>query len=164
MQEDRLFPPSREFASRRIGSLEEYRRLYDEARADPDGFWDARARTLPWSVPYSQVLDWQPPLARWFVGGRTNASAACLDHQIAQGRGDKTAVVWVGEPSGERRTLTFSQLRDEVARFASGLESLGVRSGDVVSIYMPMTPELVIAMLACADRSGPLGDLRGFFE
>jgi acetyl-CoA synthetase len=151
MQEDRVFPPAAEFAARaRIGSLEEYRRLYDEARADPDGFWDARARTLPWSAPYSQVLDWQPPMARWFVGGRTNASAACLDHQVASGRGDKTALVWVGEPHGERRRLTFSELREEVARFAAGLESLGIRAGDVVSIYMPMTPELVIAMLACA--------------
>jgi acetyl-CoA synthetase len=151
MQEDRVFPPSPEFAARaRIGSLEEYRRLYEEARADPDGFWDARARTLPWSVPYSQVLDWQPPMARWFVGGRMNASAACLDHQIDLGRGGKTAISWVGEPAGERRCLTFSELRDEVARFAAGLESLGIRAGDVVSIYMPMTPELVIAMLACA--------------
>ncbi len=151
MQEDRVFPPPAEFSAKaRIGSLEDYRRLYEEAKADPDGFWDARAKTLPWMTPYSQVLDWQPPFARWFVGGRTNASAACVDQQVALGRGDKPAIVWVGEPAGERRVLTYRQLQEEVSRFAAGLASLGIRAGDVVSIYMPMTPELVIAMLACA--------------
>ena len=151
MQEDRVFPPSAEFSAKaRIGSLEDYRKLYEEAKNDPDGFWDARAKTLPWMTPYSQVLDWQPPFARWFVGGRTNASAACVDHQVALGRGDRTAIVWVGEPAGERRVITYRELQEEVSRFAAGLSSLGIRAGDVVSIYMPMTPELVVAMLACA--------------
>jgi acetyl-CoA synthetase len=151
MQEARVFPPSAEFAQRaRIGSLEEYRRLYDAAAADPEAFWHERARGLPWMKPYARVLDWQPPAARWFADGQINASAACLDAWIAAGKGDKTAIVWVGEPTGERRTLTYAQLHAEVCRFAAGLESLGVKAGDVVSIYMPMTPELVIAMLACA--------------
>jgi acetyl-CoA synthetase len=151
MHEDRVFPPPAEFSAKaRIGSLEDYRRLYEEAKGDPDGFWDARAKMLPWMTPYSQVLDWQPPFARWFVGGRTNASAACIDQQVALGRGDKPAIVWVGEPTGERRVLTYRELKEEVSRFAAGLASLGIRAGDVVSIYMPMTPELVIAMLACA--------------
>jgi len=151
MHENRLFPPPAEFSKRaRIGSLEEYKRLYEAALANPEAFWHERAQALPWMKPYAKVLDWQPPVAKWFVGGHTNASAACLDHQIAAGRGDKTALVWVGEPVGERRTFTYRELHAEVCRFAAGLESLGIQAGDVVSIYMPMTPELVIAMLACA--------------
>jgi acetyl-CoA synthetase len=151
MQEDRLFPPPAEFSKRaRIGSLADYKKLYDEAAADPEAFWHERAQSLPWMKPYAKVLDWQPPVATWFVGGHTNASAACLDHQIAAGRGDKTALVWVGEPVGERKAYTYRELHAEVCRFAAGLESLGIKAGDVVSIYMPMTPELVIAMLACA--------------
>ncbi len=151
MQEDRVFPPPAEFARRaRIGSLADYQKLYDEAAADPEGFWHSRAQALPWLKPYSQVLHWEPPVAKWFVDGQTNASAACLDHQIAAGRGDKTALVWVGEPTGERQTFTYRELHAAVCRFAAGLEKLGVKQGDVVSIYMPMTPELVIAMLACA--------------
>ena len=151
MQENRLFPPPAEFSKRaRIGSLEEYKRLYEAALADPEAFWHERAQALPWMKRYAKVLDWQPPVAKWFVGGHTNASAACLDHQIAAGRGDKMALVWVGEPAGDRKTYTYRALRAEVCRFAAGLESLGIKAGDVVSIYMPMTPELVIAMLACA--------------
>jgi acetyl-CoA synthetase len=151
MNENRLFPPPAEFSMRaRIGSMADYKRLYDAALADPEAFWHERAQALPWMKPYAKVLDWQPPVAKWFVGGHTNASAACLDHQIAAGRGDKTALVWVGEPVGERRTFTYRELHAAVCRFAAGLESLGIKAGDVVSIYMPMTPELVIAMLACA--------------
>ena len=151
MQETRVFPPPAEFSRRaRIGSLDDYRRLYDAAARDPEGFWDERGRQLPWMKPYTKVLDWQPPAAKWFVDGQTNASSACLDQQIAAGRGDKTAIVWVGEPTGERRTYTSRELHAEVSRFAAGLKKLGVKRGDVVSIYMPMTPELVIAMLGCA--------------
>ena len=151
MQEDRVFPPPAAFSSRaRIGSLEEYRRLYDAARSAPEAFWDERARALPWMRPYDRVLDWRPPHAAWFAGGLTNASAACLDVHLAAGRGEKTALVWVGEPAGERRTLTYRELHAEVCRLAAGLSRLGVQPGDVVSIYMPMTPELVVAMLACA--------------
>jgi acetyl-CoA synthetase len=151
MHEDRVFPPSAEFSRQaRIGSLSEYQRLYDAAREHPEAFWNERAQALPWMRPYERVLDWQPPDARWFVGGHTNASAACLDVHLAAGRGGKTALVWVGEPTGERRELTYAELHAEVCRFAAGLRSLGVEQGDVVSIYMPMTPELVVAMLACA--------------
>ena len=151
MQESRVFSPPAEFSSRaRIGSLEDYRRVYDEAARDPESFWHVRAQTLPWMKPYATVLDWQSPTAKWFVDGQTNASAACLDAHIAAGRGDKTAIVWIGEPTGERRTLTYRELLAEVCRCAAGLQKLGIKPGDVVSIYMPMTPELVIAMLACA--------------
>jgi len=151
MQEDRVFPPPAEFSKRaRIGSLADYKKLYDEAAADLEGFWHSRAQALPWMKPYSKVLHWEPPVAKWFVDGHTNASAACLDQHIAAGKGSKTAMVWVGEPTGERREYTYSQLHAEVCKCAGGLEKLGVKQGDVVSIYMPMTPELVIAMLACA--------------
>jgi acetyl-CoA synthetase len=151
MNEVRVFPPPTEFSARaRIGSLADYQRLYAAAAADPAAFWDERAKSLPWMTPYEQVLDWRPPVANWFPGGKTNASSACLDAQIAAGNGEKTAIVWVGEPTGERRTFTYRELHAEVCRFAAGLESLGIEPGEVVSIYMPMTPELVIAMLACA--------------
>jgi len=151
MQESRVFPPPVEFSSlARIGSLEDYRRVYDEAARDPESFWHVRAQTLPWMKPYATVLDWQSPTAKWFVDGQTNASAACLDAHVAAGRGDKTAIVWIGEPTGERRTFTYRELLAEVCRCAAGLQKLGIKPGDVVSIYMPMTPELVIAMLACA--------------
>ncbi len=151
MTEERMFPPPAEFSARaRIGSLEEYRRLYDAAKKDPEGFWGERAAALPWTTPYTKVLDWHPPAAKWFVGGRLNASAACLDRHIAAGKGEKTALVWVGEPTGERREYTYRQLHAEVCQVAAGLRKLGIKPGEVVSIYMPMTPELVIAMLACA--------------
>ena len=151
MTEVRVFPPPAEFSQRaRIGSLDDYRRIYDAAADDPDAFWHERAMALPWMKAYTQVLDWQPPEAKWFVGGQTNASAACLDAHIKAGKGDKTAIVWVGEPTGERKTYTYRELHAEVCRFAAGLKKLGVQPGQVVSIYMPMTPELVIAMLACA--------------
>ena len=151
MTEERMFPPPAEFSARaRIGSLEEYRRLYDAAKQDPEGFWGERAAALPWTTPFTKVLDWLPPAAKWFVGGRLNASAACLDRHIAAGKGEKTALVWVGEPTGERREYTYRQLHAEVCQVAAGLRKLGIKPGEVVSIYMPMTPELVIAMLACA--------------
>ena len=151
MTEERMFPPPAEFSARaRIGSLEEYRRLYDAAKQDPEGFWGERAAALPWTTPFTKVLDWLPPAAKWFVGGRLNASAACLDRHIAAGKGEKTALVWVGEPTGERREYTYRQLHAEVCQVAAGLRKLGIEPGEVVSIYMPMTPELVIAMLACA--------------
>ena len=151
MTEHRSFPPSKDFSSRsRIGSKEAYQALYDQAANDPNGFWAERAQSLPWMKPYDEVLRWNAPHAEWFVGGQTNASAACIDQHVDAGLGDKTAIVWVGEPTGERRTLSFSELKEEVSKAAAGLSRLGVKQGDVVSIYMPMTPELVIAMLACA--------------
>ena len=151
MQEHRTFPPPEAFSSKaRIGSLEAYHEIYDRAAADPAAFWAERADALPWLKPYDEVLRWNAPHAEWFAGGQTNASAACIDQHVAAGLGDKTALVWVGEPTGERRTLTFRELQAEVSKVAAGLAKLGIKQGDVVSIYMPMTPELVIAMLACA--------------
>jgi acetyl-CoA synthetase len=151
MNEDRLFPPSSDFASRaRIGSLAEYEQLYRQAAADPEKFWADLAREeLHWFEPFTQTLDWQEPLARWFVGGKTNVAYNCLDRHLNTARRHKAALIWEGEP-GDTRTLTYDQLHTEVCKFANVLKGLGVQAGDVVSLYMPMTPELPIAMLACA--------------
>lgn len=151
MTEDRLFPPSEEFASRSaIGSLEAYQALYDEAKANPEAFWDKLAKEeLHWFKPYETVLEWKAPDVKWFVGGQTNVSYNCLDAHLTTARRNKAAIIWEGEP-GDTKTLTYQQLHQEVCKFANALKSLGVMPGDVVSIYMPMTPELVIAMQACA--------------
>lgn len=151
MVEQRVFAPPKEFASQaRISSMEQYQQLYDKAASDPEAFWAAEARDhLHWFEPFSETLQWEAPFAKWFVGGKTNVSFNCLDRQIAAGLGERTAIIWEGEP-GETRKLTYKELHHEVSRFAAGLRRLGVDQGDVVSIYMPMTPELAIAMLACA--------------
>ncbi len=151
MQETRLFPPSSEFASKaQIGSFQAYESLYRESIENNESFWDAQAKEhLHWFEPYHKVLEWNEPFAQWFVGGKTNASYNCLDRHIDGGNGDKIAILWEGEP-GDTRQLTYRELHREVCRFANGLKKLGVKQGDVVSIYMPMVPELAIAMLACA--------------
>ncbi len=151
MIEERVFPPSEAFTSKSvIGSLEAYQKLYDDAKDDPVAFWDKLAQNeLHWFKPYDEVLIWNNPDAQWFVGGRTNVSYNCLDSHLETARRNKAAIIWEGEP-GDTRTLTYQQLHQEVCKFANALKSLGVRPGDVVSIYMPMTPELVIAMQACA--------------
>ncbi len=151
MREERLFPPSPEFSSHAvIGSEEEYQRLYDLAKNDPETFWGDIAREeLHWFEPFEKVLEGEIPDTQWFVGGKTNLSYNCLDANISAGKGDRAAIIWEGEP-GDQLTLTYNELHEEVCRFANVLKSLGVGVGDVVSIYMPMTPELPIAMLACA--------------
>lgn len=151
MQEERLFPPPAAFAAQaHIGSLQEYQTLWDEAAKDIEGFWGKLGKEqLHWFKDFDEVLDWQPPLAKWFVGGETNASYNCLDVHLSTDRKDKVAIIFEGEP-GDSRTLTYAQLHEEVCKFANVLKSQGVEAGDVVSIYLPMTPELAIAMLACA--------------
>ena len=144
--ENRTFPPSEEFRSR---SLLTDRSLQDEAEADWLSFWDHRARDLEWFEPWSEVLEWDLPFAKWFVGGKLNVSHNCLDRHVAAGLGDRVAYHWEGEP-GDTRTITYAELLDEVCRFANVLKSLGVRRGDRVAVYMPMVPELPVAMLACA--------------
>ncbi len=150
MQERRLFPPTAEFAAKaRIGSLAEYEALWNEANGDIEGFWGELAAELRWFKPYSKVLEWNEPFARWFVGGQTNASYNCLDAHLDGPRRNKAALIWEGEP-GDQRTLTYQQLHREVCKFANVLVQQRIHRGDVVSIYMPMVPELAIAMLACA--------------
>lgn len=151
MHESRVFPPPAEFSARaRIKSMEEYQAIYDRSIADPESFWgDIAKRELHWFDPFDSVLTGSAPDFQWFVGGRTNASYNCLDVHLEAGRGDRTAIIWEGEP-GDTRTITYRELHREVCKFANVLKSLGIGQGDVVSIYMPMTPELAVAMLACA--------------
>ncbi len=144
--EDRTFPPSAEFAA---GALANDQSLYDEANNDFEAFWARQARELlTWYKDFDQVLDWQLPFAKWFIGGELNISYNCLDRHVDAGKGDKIAYHWEGEP-GDTRTFTYSQLLDEVAKFANVLKGMGLKKGDRIAIYMPMIPELPIAMLAC---------------
>ncbi len=149
--ENRLFPPTADFTSNAvISTAAQYEALYAAARDDRDRFWAQEAReNLHWFEPFATVCDWQPPNVQWFVGGKTNASYNCLDAHLAAGNGERVAILWEGEP-GDTRTLTYRELLAEVCKCAAALRSLGIQRGDVVSIYMPMTPELPIAMLACA--------------
>ena len=148
--ENRVFPPSAEFAERAtIGQAQELEQLRRKAEADPDSYWAERACELHWFKRWERVLDWQPPFARWFVGGTTNIAWNCLDRHLTTWRRNKAAIVWEGEP-GDSRVLTYQDLHREVSRFANALKRLGVVAGDRVALYMPMVPELPIAMLACA--------------
>jgi len=151
MKEARLFPPPKEFAAKaRIGSQEAYEKLYKEAVADPEAFWGKLAKEeLHWFKPFTKVLDWKEPFANWFVGGQTNVSYNCLDAHLNGPRQNKAAIIWEGEP-GDSRVLTYQMLHREVCKFANVLKQLGVNKGDRVAMYMPMVPELAIAMLACA--------------
>ncbi len=146
LQEDRRFPPPEEFAARAVMSDPG---VYDRAAADPEGFWSEWAARLDWFRPWDSVLEWKPPFAKWFVGGKLNVSYNCLDRHLERGRGDRAALIWEGEP-GDTRTYTYAELHEEVCRFANALKALGVSRGDRVTIYLPMIPEAAIAMLACA--------------
>ncbi len=150
LNESRVFPPPASFASSaHIKSFEEYERLYAEAEADPQAFWEKQAEELHWFQRWDKVLEWNEPFAKWFVGGKINISFNCLDRHLNTWRKNKAAFIWEGEP-GEQRTLTYQQLHTEVCRFANVLKKLGVKTGDRIALYMPMVPELAIAMLACA--------------
>jgi acetyl-CoA synthetase len=141
--------PSAEFAAQSSLSAEQYRAMYDQSIADPETFWGGVAEGLHWFSPWSRVLDWQEPHARWFVGGQTNIAYNALDRQVAAGLGDRRAIVWEGE-NGEIRTYTYAELLEQVKRAANALLSLGVQQGDRVTLYLPMIPEAAMAMLACA--------------
>ncbi len=152
LNEKRVFEPPAEFVRQaHVRGVEDYERLYKEAEADPDTFWARAAEAIPWTRRWDKVCDWSgAPFAKWFVGGQTNASVACVDRHLTTWRKNKAAIVWEGEP-GEVRTLTYQQLHVEVCRFANVLRHIfGVEKGDRVAIYMPLVPELPIAMLACA--------------
>jgi len=146
LDEDRRFPPPQGF-NPRSGITD--RSLHEAAERDPEGFWAEQARELEWIRPFTEVLDWQAPFARWFADGTLNASVNCVDRHIAAGHGDRVAFHWEGEP-GDRRTITYAELLAEVSRAANALRSLGVERGDRVAVYLPMIPELAITMLACA--------------
>ena len=146
LHENRVVEASAEFKARAVVRDDS---VYEGAERDPEAFWESFARELEWSAPWSRVLEWKPPFARWFVDGKINASVNCLDRHVRTARRNKAALIWEGEP-GDRRTLTYWDLFREVNRFASVLRGLGVNRGDRVAIYLPMVPELPVAMLACA--------------
>jgi acetyl-CoA synthetase len=146
LEEKRTYVPSGDFREKAVVRDES---LYAEAASDPEGFWAKVAGELDWFVTWNRVLDWKLPDAKWFVGGKLNASYNCLDRHIRGARRNKAALIWIGEP-GDRRTLTYWDLYREVNKFANALRKLGVAKGDRVAIYMPMVPELATAMLACA--------------
>ncbi len=164
MIETREFPPPADFARQaHCGSLDEYHRIYKQSIDDPESFWGQQAENHHWFQRFDKVLQWECPHAKWFVGGKTNIAYNCLDLQIERGHGDRTAILWEGEP-GDTKTFTYEQLRAEVCRLANGLKKLGARKGDVVTIYMPMVPELTIAMLACARIGAPHNIIFGGFS
>ena len=146
LKEDRRFPPTDEW--RRTAHVTDPG-IYQRATADPEGFWAGFARELEWMQPWSRVLEWKSPHAKWFVDGKLNASVNCIDRHIRGDRRNKAAIIWEGEP-GDRRTLTYWDLHRQVGAFANVLTSLGVKRGDRVALYLPLIPELAIAMLACA--------------
>jgi acetyl-CoA synthetase len=155
LREDRVFPPPPEFAAKaHIKSLEEYETLYARSIADPEAFWAEAASELHWFQKWTKVLDWKLPQAKWFVGGKINLSFNCVDRHALGSRAGKTALIWEAEPvadgKSEVRKLTYAELHTEVQKFANALKSLGIKKGDRVAVYMGMTPELAIALLACA--------------
>jgi acetyl-CoA synthetase len=143
--ENRTFPPTKEFASQANAKQE----IYERADKDYLAFWEEQAGNLYWHKKWDQVLDWQSPFAKWFIGGKLNASYNALDRHVLEGRGNRIAFLFEGEP-GDSKQITYSQLLTEVKKCANALTSLGIKSGDRVAIYMPMIPEAAIAMLACA--------------
>ncbi|HPX36999.1 MAG TPA: acetate--CoA ligase [Mycobacterium sp.] len=141
------YPPSAAFAAQANAKAD----LYAEAEADRLGFWAKQANRLSWDTPFTEVLDWsEAPFAKWFVGGKLNVAYNCVDRHVEAGNGDRVAIHWEGEPLGDARSITYAELKDEVSQAANTLTDLGVKAGDRVAIYMPMIPEAVVAMLACA--------------
>ncbi|WP_417380035.1 acetate--CoA ligase [Gimesia sp.] len=150
LQETRSFPPPAEFVEQaNISSMEEYQKLWNRAKDDPAGFWGDLAQDLEWSQPYESVLEGEMPETTWFKGGKINASVNCIDRHLDSWRKNKAAIIWEGEP-GDTRVLRYQDLYREVCKFANCLKKLGVETGDRVTLYMPMVPELAIAMLACS--------------
>jgi len=150
LKEQRVFPPAPEFSKQaHIKNLESYEAMSHEAADDPEGFWSKIASELHWFEPWKQVLEWNVPFAKWFVGGKTNISFNCIDRHLTGTRKNKVAILWEGEP-GDVRALSYQMLHYEVCRFANVLRALGIQKGDRATIYMGMVPELAIAMLACA--------------
>jgi acetyl-CoA synthetase len=144
--ENRRFDPPAELAAHANVTAQ----AYEQAAADRLGFWEEQARRLEWAQPWDEVLDWQPPFAKWFVGGKLNVAVNCVDRHVAAGNGDRIAIHWVGEPQDDTRDLSYAELQRQVCMTANALTELGVQAGDRVCIYLPMVPEAVISMLACA--------------
>ncbi|MFI5304068.1 MAG: acetate--CoA ligase [Nitrospiria bacterium] len=150
LKEKRVFKPSPEFSKKaHVKSFKAYKALFQQAEKNPEKFWGSLAKELDWFTPWKKVLQWKEPFSKWFVGGKINVSYNCLDRHIETWRKNKAAIIWEGEP-GDSKTLTYQQLYREVCKFANVLKGLSVKKGDRVAIYMPMVPELAIAMLGCS--------------
>lgn len=150
LKETRQFPPSAEFAAQaHVKSVAEYEKLWQRAKDQPEAFWAEQAESLHWFKRWDKVLIWNEPHAQWFAGGKLNASYNCLDRHLTTERKNKAAIIWEGEP-GDTRVLRYQDLHREVCKFANVLKKIGIKAGDRVTLYMPMVPELVIAMLGCA--------------
>ncbi|MFL6238806.1 MAG: acetate--CoA ligase [Actinomycetes bacterium] len=158
--ESRSFAPPLEFSATANAQAD----LYEDAAKDRLQFWATQAEQLEWAQKWERILDWDPPHAQWFIGGRLNASVNCVDRHVAAGRGDRVAFHWVGEPEGDARTITYADLKRDVCKAANALTELGVRTGDRVMVYMPMIPETVVAMLACARIGAPHSVVFGGFS
>jgi acetyl-CoA synthetase len=170
LNEARTFPPPKAqalgFEQWHVASMEEYKKLHQRSIQDPEAFWAEQAKMIDWFTPWSKVLEWKAPDAKWFVGATLNACHNCVDRHVASGHGNDVALIWEGEPilpitshgirsdkyaiGPEIRRLSYADLKEETSRMGNALKSLGVKKGDVVTIYMPMIPELAIAVLACA--------------
>ena len=149
--EKRRYPPSPEFSRQANAQPGIYNRSLEN-------FWSEESKRITWLKPWDKLLEWKPPYAKWYIGGRLNVCHNCVDRHVEGGQGDKVAYFWEGEPEDDRRKITFRQLQGEVVRFANGLKTLGVKKGTHVGIYMGMIPELPVAMLACArTRASPPG-------
>ena len=160
LDEERLFPPPQECSQNaNIADPD----IYQRAAKDPEAYWAQAAESLEWIRKWDRVLDWNPPIAQWFIGGKINVSVNCLDRHVRGWRRNKAAFIWEGEP-GEERVLTFADLYREVNRFANAMKRLGVKKGDRVTVYMPMIPELPIALLACARIGAPHSVVFGGFS
>jgi len=172
LHENRLFQPPKGFGESvggaYIGSLDEYKALHRRSIEDPEGFWGEIASELHWFEPWSKVLEWSAPDAKWFIGGKTNLCYNCVDRHVDEGHGDEAAILWEGEPmpggEPEIRRLSYKDLQRETAKLANALRKLGVGKGDVVTIYMGMVPELAVAVLACARIGAPHSVIFGGFS
>ncbi len=159
--ETRHFDPPADFAAHANTTAS----AYDEAKADRLGYWAKQAERISWDTPFTDVLDWSnPPFAKWFVGGKLNAAYNCVDRHVEAGNGDKVAFHWVGEPADDTRDITYSEMKDQVSQAANALIDLGVKTGDRIAIYLPMIPEAVVAMLACARLGAPHTVIFGGFS
>lgn len=165
LKEKRVFKPNPAFSKNaHIKSISDYEKMYARSVKNPEKFWAEQAKTLlHWFSPWKKVLEWKPPFSKWFIGGKINASYNCLDRHLTTSRKNKAAIVWEGEP-GDIRAVTYQQLHSEVCKFANVLKAQGVKKGDRVCLYMPMVPELPVAMLACARIGAPHSIVFGGFS
>ncbi|MFN7971198.1 MAG: acetate--CoA ligase [Acidobacteriota bacterium] len=163
LNEERSFPPDPGFQAKANVTPEDLARMREQASRDPEGFWASLAGELTWRKPWTKVLSWDPPFARWFEGGELNLTESCLDRHVATWRKNKAAIVWEGEP-GDTRVLTYHDLHREVTTLAAALRARGLGKGDRVAIYMPLVPEAAVAMLACARLGAPHTVIFGGFS